>query len=343
MFESLSTPRTPNWKLRFAIAVASFAVGAGVVSIWRMTQMPLRSFRGHLPELTSSQSDLATRLADHVHYLSETIGERNIAHEGSLEKTVDYLRKVLTMDGYAVTEQTYVAHGHAVSNLEAQLVGSAPSEGAIVLGGHYDSVDGTVGANDNATGVAAVLELARSLRQIKFRRNIRFLLFVNEEPPYFQTTQMGSMVYAKKLRDEGTPVSAMISVETIGFYSDVRGSQKYPAVLSLFYPSRGNFIGFVGNSESRKLVRQAVRAFRGAAQFPSEGVAAPSTWPGIGWSDQWSFWQHGYSAIMVTDTAAFRYPNYHRVDDTSDKVDYNRMARVVEGLKVVVGALADQD
>jgi len=266
-----------------------------------------------------------------------------MVHAGSLEKTVDYLRSTLTAYGYSVSEQTYRINTRALCNLDTQLAGSAPVDGAIVVGAHYDSVEGTVGANDNASGVAGVLELARMLRQARLRRTLRFVFFVNEEPPYFQTSQMGSLVYATKLHDEGTPISAMISVETIGFYSDALESQKYPPVLSLFYPGRGNFIGFVGDSESRDLVRAAIRTFRDSDQFPSEGISAPSTWPGIGWSDQWSFWQQGYPAIMITDTAAFRYPYYHRADDTSEKIDYARMARVVEGLKSVVTMLGTQD
>ena len=343
MFDTVNEPKTPNWKLRFVLAVVSISVAAGAFSMWRMTQMPLRSFRGPLPQLSSSQSELAANLAADVHYLSETIGERNMRRAGSLEKTADYLHRTLANFGYSTSEQHYRVGDRAVSNLEATLTGSVPTEGTIIVGAHYDSVEGTVGANDNATGVAAVLELARMLRQAKLRRNVRFVLFVNEEPPYFQTAQMGSMVYAKKLRDEGLTISAMLSVETIGFYSEIPGSQKYPPVLSIFYPSRGDFIGFVGNTESRDLVRRAVRIFRSDAEFPSEGVAAPSTWPGIGWSDQWSFWQQGYPAIMITDTAAFRYPYYHRIDDTSEKIDYTRMAIVVEGLRSVVARLADQN
>ena len=212
----------------------------------------------------------------------------------------------------------------------------------MIVGAHYDSVDGAVGADDNATGVAATLELARLLKGTRLRRTVRFVFFVNEEPPYFQTENMGSLVYARQLRRDGVPVSAMISLETIGFYSDAAGSQKYPSLLSIFYPSRGNFIGFVGNSESRDLVRRATRRFRESAQFPSEGIAAPATLPGVGWSDQWSFWQQGYPAIMITDTAIFRYPYYHTPLDTLDKVDFRKMARVVDGVRNVVAFLADE-
>lgn len=249
---------------------------------------------------------------------------------------------MLAQSGYAATENTYAVGDQIVSNLEAELRVNDSGGGLIVVGAHYDSVSGTVGANDNASGVAATLELARLLKESKPRRTIRFAFFVNEEPPYFQTSQMGSLVYARQLRHEGVPVAAMLSLETIGYYSDEPASQKYPLLFSWFYPNRGNFIGFVGNTESRALVRRAVRKFRESVPFPSEGVSAPATLPGIGWSDHWSFWQQGYPAIMITDTAPFRYPYYHTSSDTADKIDYGRMARVVEGLQNVVIDLASQ-
>jgi Zn-dependent M28 family amino/carboxypeptidase len=342
MFESLSPPIRPNWMLRIASAALAVALGAGFVSLWRMTQMPLRSYKGPLPPLSEVQSDLAGRLAVHVRHISEAIGERNIRRAGSLAAATDYLRSQLVQAGYAVAEKSYVVEGHAVTNLQAELIGSGGAEGIIVVGAHYDSVAGTVGANDNASGVAAALEIARILKGSHPRKMIRFVFFVNEEPPYFQTENMGSLVYARQLRQSGTRVSAMISLETIGYYSDAAGSQKYPALLSLFYPNRGNFIGFVGNSESRDLVRRVTRKFRESAQFPSEGVAAPASLPGVGWSDQWSFWQQGHPAIMITDTAVFRYPYYHTPLDTIDKIDFASMARVVDGVRSVVVSLADE-
>ena len=134
----------------------------------------------------------------------------------------------------------------------------------------------------------------------------------------------------------------MISLETIGFYSDQSGSQKYPPVLNLFYPDRANFIAFVGNTDSRGLVRESIRSFRESTHFPSQGIAAPGNWLGIGWSDQWSFWQEGYPAFMVTDTALFRYPYYHTPNDTVDKVNFDRAARVVEGVRKVIEELANK-
>jgi Zn-dependent M28 family amino/carboxypeptidase len=287
--------------------------------------------------------ELATRLSEHVRYLSGTVGVRNVDPVGSLRKTEDYLRENLVQAGYTVKDQTYTVQGDAVRNLEVELAGSSSTAGIIVVGAHYDTVPETFGADDNATGVAATLELARLLKTSKLRRTIRFVFFVNEEPPYFQTDEMGSLVYARKLRRDAVQVSAMISLEMLGFYSDVPGSQRYPPLFSWLYPSRGNFIAFVGNPESRDLVRNATRRFRESARFPAEGVAAPSNLAGVGWSDHWSFWQQGYPAIMITDTALFRNPYYHTFQDTAERLDFNKMARVVEGIRSVVASLADEN
>jgi hypothetical protein len=342
MFESIGAPQGTSWKLRILWIALSLALVVILAWLLRITQMPLGSFKGPLPPLSREQSELAARLSEDVRVLSTTIGERSIPRTGSLEATSEYLRMNLRQAGYTAVEERYSAGGQGVSNIEASLIGSDPANGTIVVGAHYDSVAETVGANDNASGVAATMELARLLQGSKLRRTVRFVFFVNEEPPYFQTNDMGSLVYARQLRHANVPVSAMISLETIGFYSDVSGTQKYPPVLGLFYPSRGDFIGFVGNQESRDLVRRSIRKFRESTSFPSEGVAAPADWPGIGWSDHWSFWQEQYPAIMITDTAVFRYPHYHTQLDTYDKIDFQRMARVVEGVGRVVESLASE-
>jgi len=341
MFESVITPKRPNWILRILAAVL-LVVAAVSASLWQMSQMPLSSYRGPLPALTVSQSELASRLEKHVQYLSHEIGERNLDRVASMKTTTDYIRGELAQLGYSVDEQNYIVAGQSASNLEAQLPGASASEAIVIVGAHYDSVTGTVGADDNASGVAAVFELARILKETRLRRTVRFVFFANEEPPYFQTDTMGSFVYAHELHSKGIRVSAMISLETIGFYSDFPGSQKYPPVLGLLYPSRGNFVGFVSDGESRDLLQRSIRAFRGSAKFPSEGVAAPATWPGVGWSDHWSFWQFGYPAIMVTDTAPFRNPYYHTVRDTRNKLDFPKLALVVDGLRSVISALADE-
>jgi Zn-dependent M28 family amino/carboxypeptidase len=209
-----------------------------------------------------------------------------------------------------------------------------------VIGAHYDSVAGTAGANDNASGVAALLELGRLLKKTKPERTVRLVAFVNEEPPWFQTEEMGSLVYARRAKKRGERIVAMLALETIGCYSDLPKSQHYPAPFNMFYPDTGNFIAFVGNLRSRSLLRRAIGTFRATTPFPSEGVAAPESISGIGWSDHWSFWQEGYPALMVTDTAPFRYLHYHESEDTPEKLDYERMARVVTGLGRVAMELA---
>jgi hypothetical protein len=333
-----------NSKLRMSILLVTLiATFTGVFGwyLW-LTQMPLRSYVGAPPLLSAEEIELRDRLLAEVNFLSINIGDRSFVHPQSLQVASNYVASRLREQGYTVVELPYWVRNEKVENLEALLPGTDDALDQVIVGAHYDSVAGTVGANDNGTGVAAVLEIARLLRQMRFKRTVRFVFFVNEEPPYFQTAQMGSRVYAHQLRVEGVPVSAMLSLETIGFYSDKAGSQKYPPVLNLFYPSKGNFIAFVGNTASRGLVRESIRDFRESTQFPSEGIAAPADWLGIGWSDQWSFWQEGYPGVMVTDSALFRYPYYHKRDDTADKVNFDRTARVVEGLSQVVQRLANK-
>jgi len=227
-----------------------------------------------------------------------------------------------------------------VRNIEVEVPGGAGADEVIIVGAHYDSVLGAVGANDNGSGVAAVLELARLFRDARPARTVRFVAFVNEEPPFYRSEQMGSRVYARRSRERRDHIVAMLSLETIGYYSDEPGSQLYPFPLRFFYPSTGNFLALVANLGSRGLLHEALASFRRNAQFPSEGVAAPAFIPGVDWSDHWSFWQESYPALMVTDTALYRYPHYHTLQDTPDKLDYERLARVVMGLHGTLRDLA---
>ena len=240
--------------------------------------------------------------------------------------------------GLEPRRQTYELHGRACHNIEAEIRGVRPE--IVVIGAHYDSVFGSPGANDNGSGVAAMLALARRFAGKPAGQTLRFVAFVNEEPPYFQTEQMGSLVYASRCKARGDQISAMISLETIGYFSDAPRSQIYPSPgLGFFYPTTGNFIGFVGNLPSRALLRRALGIFREQGKLPSQGAALPAVVPGIGWSDQWAFWQCGYPAIMVTDTAPFRYPHYHERTDAPDKLDYDRFALVVSGMEKVIEKL----
>ena len=317
------------------------ALAAGAAALWAlMIRMPGRPHTGALPPLAPAEEESRARLAAHVGELAGRIGERNFRRPAALAAAATYVETELAALGYQVASQPFEAAGQRFRNLEATLAGHERSDEVVVVGGHYDSVVGTPGADDNATGTAAVIELARLLRDVPLARTVRFVAFVNEEPPFFLTAHMGSRVYARAAARRGDRVVAMLSLETIGYYSDAPGSQRYPPPLGALYPSRGDFIGFVGNVASRALVRRSVAAFRRHSSFPSQGVAAPSWVPGVFWSDHDSFWREGYPAMMITDTAPFRNPAYHTAVDTPERVDYARMARVVHGIAAVVRELA---
>ncbi len=308
-----------------------------------MIAMPGNSYSGELSPLTDEEKDTAERLEHHVYELAQEIGERNFLNLQNLQEAAGYLETTLTGFGYEVRSQEFSIAQGEIRNLEVEVKGRVRPEEIVVVGAHYDSVLGCPGADDNATGVAAVIELARIFFGITPENTLRFVFFVNEEPPFFQTPIMGSFVYASELHIRGENIIAMFSLETIGYYSSEAKSQNYPFPFSLFYPDRGDFIGFVGNLGSRSLVRQSLRIFRDNCQFPSEGVAALSTIPGIGWSDHWSFWQFGFPAIMITDTAPFRNPNYHRESDLVNSLDFASMARVVQGLEEVISTVAESN
>jgi Zn-dependent M28 family amino/carboxypeptidase len=211
----------------------------------------------------------------------------------------------------------------------------------VVIGAHYDSVKGSPGANDNGSGVAALLELALLLREVETTRTIRLVAFANEEAPFFFWGEMGSMLYARRARARGEDIRLMVSLETMGFFSDAPGSQRYPPFFRFFYPDRGNFIAFVSDLRSRRVLRQAVGAFRACSDFPVQHAATFGCVPGVGWSDHLSFWRQGYRALMITDTAPYRYPHYHTAEDTPDKVDYGALARLTLGLGGAFRSLAD--
>lgn len=327
-------PFSRLWKRLAAILL--FVVLVLIVIVSYMIAMPGTSFSGALPPLTVDETQIKTNLTRHVFYLAAEVGERNVIAYEPLQKTAQFIEDNFKKVGYEVKSQEYVVQMRTVRNLIAEIPGSAKASEIVVIGAHYDTVYDCPGADDNTSGVAALLELARILKDSHPARTVRFVAFVNEEPPWFQTDDMGSLVYAEQAHKLKENIVVAISIETIGMYSDAEGSQQYPSGFKSLYRSKGNFIAFIGNLGSRGLVRDAVRSFRASTKFPSEGSAVPAAIPGVGWSDHWSFWQEGYPAIMVTDTAPFRNPNYHQPTDKADTLDYDRMARVVHGLAGVV-------
>nr|WP_294810350.1 M28 family peptidase [uncultured Sphingomonas sp.] len=325
-----------DWLHEHWIRVASFGLVLAlfvtpVLALFWMTAVPGKSWSGPLPPLSATETDLAKRLRGHVEAIARE--PHNAGHPEALERSARYIESTLRGFGYQIYAQPF-DDGHA-RNIEVSLVPDDEPGPALVIGAHYDSAFTAPGANDNGSGVAALLELARMLADLQGQISspIHLVFFANEEPPFFKTDRMGSVVYANRLKASGEQVRGMLSLETLGYYSDRPGSQHYPFPLGLLYPDTGNFVAFVGTVSSRSFVRKAVGNFRAVGQFPSEGGTAPSVVQGIDWSDHWAFEQIGVPALMITDTAPFRYPHYHTREDTPDKIDYARLARVTAAIE----------
>jgi Zn-dependent M28 family amino/carboxypeptidase len=302
--------------------------------------MPGRSYSGPVYQPSPAEMAIQERLRQHVRTLATEIGPRNVKRHAALEASARYIQTRLEKLGYRVTAQVFDTDGRSVRNLDAEIRGASRPDEVVVVGAHYDTHEDTPGADDNASGVAALLELADLLGQRRVGRTVRLVFFVNEEPPYFQRRAMGSRRYARLLRSRGENVVAMLALETMGYFVDGPRTQRYPPPFNLWYPRVGNFLGFVGNRASRALVERAVASFRQHAVLPSEGLAAPGWIPGVDWSDHWSFWKEGYPGVMVTDTAPFRNPNYHKRTDTPETLDYRRLTAAVLGLVGVITDLA---
>ena len=266
----------------------------------------------------------------HVEYLSVKIGDRHLWKEHSLSKAADYIESAFQVSGYTVQRQAYSCYGKSVSNLIAEKTGT--EDGVVVIGAHYDTVPGTPGADDNASAVAGMLELARLQKGSSNKKNLIFVAFVNEEPPCFGSYNMGSMVYAKHLRDRKVSVDVMISLEMIGYFRK-EPIQKYPLPgMGFFYPRTADFIGVVGNFRSSKYISFMKKGIRKHSAIDARSLTAPQYVGGISLSDNSSFWHHGYRAVMVTDTSFFRNQNYHQETDTIDTLNFEAMAEVVKGL-----------
>jgi hypothetical protein len=313
-------------------------LGAAYGALHYTTGVPGKSHSGPLPPLAEEERALASTLKRHIEAIASR--EHNLRRYDELEKAARYIEATLTSYGYSVDRQEFFVDDRAVRNIDVVIAPRADitDPEVIVVGAHYDSVVGSPGANDNGSGTAAVIELARLLRDRAGTgaRRIRLVLFVNEEPPYFKTEDMGSLHYARALAERKEKVVAMYSLETIGFYSSAPGSQRYPAPFSLIFHDHGDFVAFVGTPHARTLVWETIRSFRSHTPFPSIGGVAPDIVPGIDWSDHWAFKQFDFPAMMVTDTAPFRYPHYHQLTDTPDKVDVESLARVVKGMERVI-------
>jgi Zn-dependent M28 family amino/carboxypeptidase len=328
--------------LQYAAALLAAIVVVIGCAFYYMFAMPGRAVPTTNPMPTEELSALAARLRRHVEIVALQIGDRHASlGTGRLNETAEYIHHHFALNGYAVLEQSYGDGSQQFRNISVELTGvSRPGE-IIVVGAHYDSVAGSPGADDNASGIAALLELARLLKGKQFRRTIRLIAFPNEEMPLGITDLSGSVVSANESAAQHEDIIGMFSLEMLGYYSSEKNSQHFPKGVPPIFPKEANFIAFVANVSSRSFLRKAIKHFRHQNMFPSEGLAVPEILvPAIARSDNRSYWRAGFKAVMITDTAEFRNPHYHAAGDLPDTLDYPGFARVVMGLRGMLGALA---
>lgn len=298
------------------------------------------SERHPLPNMTSPIEE--RRLCDHLEQLSGRIGSRSVHEFTKLQAASDYIRQTLEDMGYIPVLQDVHYKGRVFTNIVVTMPGRTQSDEIIVVGAHYDTVFGTPGADDNASAVAVLLELCRMARKLSPDRTLQFVFFTLEEPPVFGSPYMGSRVFARQARERDENIIAMICLEMVGYFSDKKGGQAFPfPFMGLIYSTTPDFIAVVGNLRSRGLVRSVSSGLARHGSIPVERLAAPRVVPGIGLSDHASFWKEGYRAVMITDTAFYRNPNYHRASDTIDTLDFQAMAELTRALRGVIMDLSD--
>jgi Zn-dependent M28 family amino/carboxypeptidase len=285
---------------------------------------------------TASNPELIASLFRHVDRLAGLIGPRHLGAPRAFKAAADFVEREFADAGYSPTRQTYSVGGQEVANIVAELPGGKRADEIVVVGAHYDSVWTTPGADDNASAVAVLIEVARMMRQLKPARTVRFVGFACEEPPHFHTGDMGSQFCARECRTRGERVRGMLCLEMVGYFSTAPNSQQIPpGIPRIFHPllpRRGNFLAAVGNLRSWRLLWQFRRGFKRAVQFPLWSLALPESIQEIRLSDNSSFWDQGYPALMLTDTSFLRNPHYHMASDTPETLDYERMAAVALGV-----------
>ena len=289
------------------------------------------------PETRFIPASSEQALYGHVHALSVVIGSRSIWEYQKLREAERYIRAFLEREGIPFSLQGYDHEGNRYNNIVVTLDGESRRDESVVIGSHYDTVYGTPGADDNASAVAVLLELCRTLKDYRPDRTLKMIFFVLEEPPAFRTPAMGSHVYAMLARDRGENIVGMISLEMVGYFNEAEDTQAFPVPgLQWLFPDRGNFIGVVGNVHSRELTLAVAESLKAGSAIPVEHFVALPFIPGIGSSDHGSFWEMGFQAVMVTDTAFYRNPNYHSPGDTIDTLRFDKMSGLVRGMVHVV-------
>jgi len=312
-----------------AAAAAIFVVVAAVLRQPTFGNSPLR---------LATHAD-ANNLRRHVQYLSNDLRPRDFRHMANLDRAADYIQQQFASSGCRVSQQRYEAIDRTFRNVICSLGSSDSGQATLIVGAHYDafSMTGNLpGADDNASGTAGVLELARLLARNQFQTPVELVAYSTEEPPFFASNQMGSAVHADSFLEQDRSIRAMICLEMIGYF---QGDEHYDSpILGLFYPRKGDFIAVAGGWDDRVLARRVKSAMRGAGGVRVLSFTGPRSMGDA--SDQRSYWYRGFTAVMITDTAYLRNPNYHSAGDTANTLDYDRMARVVDG---VANAVLDLD
>ncbi len=335
-------PSTLQEWLRLPLRVGAalmFLTIALVGLAWAMTWMPGESFRAAPPPLSAPQTARRARLEADLTALAGTIGERNLRVPEGLAAAADRIERAFIQAGWSVSSSPFTCRGQTVRNLIADRPGTDPNADIVLLGAHYDSVERSTGADDNASGVAVLLEAARALGQYSSVHPIRLVAFVNEEPPWFHTARMGSRVLAQQFAARGDRLGQVLVMDAVGFFCD-DDCQRYPPPFQWFFPKQGNFLAVVTRAADWLRLRDIVGLMRTTATLPTEGLAAPRWLPGIDYSDHAEFWNVGYPGILLTDAPTYRNPNYHRMSDTPDTVDLERLTRTADAVIDVVRALA---
>lgn len=317
-------------KMIYAISIA--IIGVLVILLYPILKIKMSS-SAHPPREDTFTETEVKRLYEHVENLSVRIGSRSFYEYDKLTEAENYIKEVLGKTGCAYSLQSYDYKGKTFKNIIVTLSGQGGADGSVIIGAHYDTVFGTPGADDNASAVAVLLELCRLLKDHRPLRTLRFVFFTLEEPPLFRSRHQGSYVYASHLKETNETVDAMLCLEMVGYFDDREGGQAFPVPgMSLLYSSTPDFISVVGNLQSRALVERVRDSIKRGSTIPVEGIATVSFVPGVDFSDHRSFWKMGYPAVMITDTAFYRNPNYHRSTDTVDTLDFVKMASLLKGL-----------
>jgi hypothetical protein len=322
-------------------AAVALALGILAAAGWRaFLWMPGAARPPACSALDVDLAALERELAAHVRALAGGVGPRWHGRPDALNAAAEYVERALAIPGWEVGARVFGPQGE-FRNAIAERPGGQLAREIVLVGAHYDSVAGSPGADDNASGVAGLLELARLLGPRPTARTLRLIAFTNEERPLGGTEVGGSRVAARDSRERGEAIAAMLALEGLGVYRDAASSQRHPWPLAAFFPDRGNFLAWIGDLRSRALLHRALALFRASGRLPSEGIAAPALLvPDIRRSDHAAYWAEGYPALLVTDTSEFRDPNYHGPGDLPERLDYARMALAVAGVAEVVACLA---